>query len=215
MDPLNPSKPTTRITVSDLLERTVVDQESDQVLLGEIVSALHERGFGLLMMILVLPNCVPIPLPPGVSTIFSLPLLIIAIQMILGYPAPKLPKFLMQKSIKRKTLSGLISVVVPKLRIVEKYLRPRFSYISSKKMERFLGVFWLLFALSIAIPIPGTHFIPGVGIFLSALGLVSVDGIALILGLLVGMAGLLLSFGILVFGMKAIFHFLPFLKHIL
>ena len=55
-------------TICDELEELIHGSHGDSVTLEEIVHRLRERGFGMLMMVLVLPNCVPIPIPPGMST---------------------------------------------------------------------------------------------------------------------------------------------------
>ena len=93
-------------TASEVLEEAISNQTSDKVSMGELMHALNERGFGLLMLILVLPNCVPIPIPPGGSTIFSIPLLFLAIQMLIGRDSPWLPNWLSNRKIERKTLAA-------------------------------------------------------------------------------------------------------------
>lgn len=165
--------------------------------------ALHERGFGLLMLVLVLPNCVPVPLPPGISTIFSLPLLFLSTQMLMGLDSPWLPGWLHKKKINRKTLAKIISRANPRLKKIEILLRPRLSFASTRTGEKLLGGFWLIFSLSIAIPLPMTNFIPGVGILVSALGLLSKDGVVLLLGILIGLGGIVVTTMVIFLGAQA------------
>ena len=42
---------------------------------GEIIAALHERGFGALLLIFALPAALPLPVPPGINVIIALPAL--------------------------------------------------------------------------------------------------------------------------------------------
>lgn len=194
---------------SEVLEETLDNhQQQDEITLGELVHALHERGFGLLMVIFVLPNCVPIPVPPGVSTVFSLPLLFLSLQMLIGRDYPWLPAWLKKKTIKRATLALLISKLSPKLKFIEKLLKPRLSFASSTAGERIVGFFWLLFAISIAIPLPMTNFIPGVGILIMSLGLLSKDGITIITGIVIGMLGIFLTTAVILLGAKVVHNFL-------
>ena len=72
---------------SDFLAIVVVENKKEAMTVGEIKNALHERGFGILMAIGALPLCLPIPIPPGYTTLFSIPLFIFSVQMILGMRA--------------------------------------------------------------------------------------------------------------------------------
>lgn len=188
---------------SDVLERAVNQHDTDDVSLGDLMQALHERGFGLLMLVLVLPNCVPVPVPPGVSTIFSLPLLYLSVQMLAGLDSPRLPSWLRNKKINRRTLAKIVQAANPKLRKIEILLRPRLSFASTRTGEKILGFFWLLFAISIAIPLPMTNFIPGIGILVSALGLLSKDGLVVLLGIAIGIGGLCVTAMVLILGAQA------------
>lgn len=67
----NKEKPT-----SDFLAMVIIQQKNSSITVGEIKNALHERGFGILMAIAAIPICLPIPAPPGYTTLFSLPLFI-------------------------------------------------------------------------------------------------------------------------------------------
>lgn len=189
---------------SEVLEETVGNHQADDISLGELMRVLQERGFGLLMVVLVLPNCVPIPVPPGVSTIFSIPLLFLALQMLIGQTVPWLPRWLMAKTIKRTTLAAMVSTLSPRLKFVEKLLKPRLAFFGTPLGERIVGFFWLLFAISIAIPLPMTNFVPGIGILLVSLGLLSRDGLVILLGIIVGTLGCLFTLSLLILGIKAI-----------
>lgn len=187
---------------SEVLEETVDNHTADDVSLGELMAVLQERGFGLLMVVLVLPNCVPIPVPPGVSTIFSVPLLFLAAQMLVAHPVPWLPMWLRKKTIKRATLAMMVSKLAPRLKIVEKLLKPRLTFFDSDAGERVIGFFWIIFALSIAVPMPMTNFVPGIGILLMSLGLLNRDGLIIIAGIIVGCLGTAFTATMLIFGVK-------------
>lgn len=193
---------------SDVLEQTVGRHTHDDVALGELLQALQERGFGLLMVVFVLPNCVPIPVPPGVSTIFSIPLVFLSLQMLVGRPSPWLPRWLRKKTIKRITLAALVSKLSPRLKIVEKLLKPRFTFTHTKLGERIVGLFWLIFAVSIAVPLPMTNFVPGIGILIMSLGLLSKDGITVMIGIVIGLLGVAFTTAMLLFGAKVVKAFL-------
>ena len=186
------------------LEALLHGSPEENVTLETIVHRLRERGFGMLMMVLVLPNCVPIPIPPGMSTLFSLPLLFLTAQMLLGRTEPWVPAKLAKKPIKMHYLRSVLTRIMPPLQHLQKYVRPRLSFTHSKAGERFVGFCWFLFALSIAVPMPMTNFLPGTGILISALGLMGRDGYIILGGLAVGSIGVLITTQLLLLGSDAI-----------
>lgn len=122
-DPLPPSGPDDVLrppTVSETLNHVVDRYRGDTVTVAELLHALHERGFGLLMAIFVLPNCVPVPIPPGGSTLFSLPLLFICLQMLCGRSTPWMPQWLLKQRINRSVLTTIVSKATPRLRWMER-----------------------------------------------------------------------------------------------
>ncbi len=192
------------IPASEALHGVVRNNSADYISLFEVKQALHERGFGLIMLIFSLPLCLPIPLPPGATALPSIPLLLFSLQMVMGMDSPWIPKWLGNKRIKRKTLAQIIEKGAPYLQKVERFLRPRFSFTSSLGGEKLVGIFCLLFSASIAVPLPLTNFIPATGIAIMSLGLLSKDGITIIFGMAVGSAGVTLTTLIIIFGKKAI-----------
>lgn len=213
LPPILEPKPEAKKHTSDLLEGVIRDQTADTMSLEEIKHALHERGFGVLMAIAALPLCIPIPSPPFYSTLFSLPLFIFSIQLIYGSDSPWLPSWLMRKQIKRKTLALMVEKAAPTLRRIEKLLKPRWSFAGSRTGERVIGVMAFLFTFIIAMPIPFANLLPGYGILIMSLGLLSKDGITILLGMLVGMIGVVLAAIVVFLGtgtLLSIFHWLGF-----
>jgi len=185
-------------STSELLENVVVVYRSESISIGEIKNSLHERGFGVLLAIAALPLCLPVPVPPGYTTLFSIPLFIFSIQMIIGMRAPWLPAWIEKKEIKRASLEKLVLKANPWLRKIEKRLQPSLTYISVHTWERIIGIFAFVFALSISLPIPLTNFPPGWGILIMSLGLLSKDGITILIGMIVGTIGVGITMIILV-----------------
>jgi hypothetical protein len=185
-------------STSELLENVVVVYRSDTITVGEIKNSLHERGFGVLLAIAALPLCLPVPVPPGYTTLFSIPLFIFSIQMIIGMQAPWLPAWIEKKEIKRTSLEKMVIKANPWLKKIEKRLQPRLTYISVHTWERIIGIFAFVFAVSISLPIPLTNFPPGWGILIMSLGLLSKDGITILIGMIVGTIGVGITMIILV-----------------
>ncbi len=184
---------------SDVLEDAINNNQNDRVSVDELMHALHERGFGLLLIIFVLPNCVPIP-APGLTSLTAIPIMFLAYQLIVGRDAPWLPSWIANKTIRRTTLAMMIAKAAPRMKKVEKLLRARLSFASSNTGERVVGVFCMLFAISIALPLPWTNFIPGIGILVMSLGLLSRDGVTILIGIAIGSVGVALTGAIIILG---------------
>lgn len=175
---------------SEFLAIVVVENKKEVMTIGEIKNALHERGFGILMAIAAIPLCLPVPVPPGYTTLFSIPLFIFSVQMVLGMRAPWLPEWIEKKAVKRRDLENFINKATPLLKKIETRMQPRMTYISVHTWERIIGIFAFVFAVSIALPIPLTNFPPGWGILVMSLGLLSRDGITILIGMIIGTIGI-------------------------
>ncbi|MCO6426561.1 exopolysaccharide biosynthesis protein [Nitrosomonas communis] len=175
---------------SELLQSVVLHNTNDTMSVGEIKNSLQERGFGIFLAIAALPICLPIPVPPGYTTFFSLPLFIFSVQMIWGMKSPWLPEWIGKKKINKKNLEKLITKATPWLRKIESYLHPRLTYISVHAWERIIGIFTFIFTIAIAMPIPLINFLPGCGILIMSLGLLNRDGLTIMVGMVVGTIGI-------------------------
>jgi hypothetical protein len=155
------------------------------------------------MLFFALPLSIPLPVPPGLTAIPAIPLLIFSIQMLRGMDSPWLPRWVGRKTIKRKTVALMVEKTAPHLKKVEKLLRPRFSFASSRMGERIIGFFGFIFAVSILVPLPFTNFIPAVGITFMSLGLLSKDGVPIVLGMMIGSFGVFVTTLIIFIGKAA------------
>lgn len=200
---------------SDILKEVadISNANSDKVTLFDIKAALQERGFGVLIIIFSLPLSVPIPVPPGYTTILSVPLILFALQLLFGFDSPWMPNWLERRSFQRSTLALLVGKTSPALKKIEKFMKPRMSFIFYGPGEKILAFIMLLCALSIALPLPLTNFIPAIGTTLISLGLMSRDGLLSILGVLLSLCGILLTLVVIVKGPQLILGAFSFLKN--
>ncbi len=199
---------------SDILKEVADTNNNDnyKVTLFDIKTALHERGFGILIIIFSLPLSVPIPVPPGYTNILSIPLILFSLQLLFGFDSPWMPNWLERKSFQRSTLALVVEKTSPTLKKIEKFMKPRMSFIFRGPGENILAFIMLLCALSIAIPLPLTNFIPAIGTTLISLGIMNKDGFLSIMGVLVSLCGLLLTLVVIVKGPQLIFGAFSFLK---
>jgi hypothetical protein len=182
------SQPPLRETTSQILHRLTIGRPEDKVSFGEMVDALGERSFGLLLIMLALPNCIPFPGVPGVSFVTGMAILYISVQLILARDEPALPAWLNRKSFTRGQLSHFIVKTNPLLRWLEKPIRPRLSPMVAGPGERMIGFIALVHAITLALPIPMGNLPQGIALILLALALIELDGLMAIFGYLASIA---------------------------
>jgi len=182
------SEPTLRETTSQVLHRLTIGQPEDKVTFGDMVDALGERGFGVLLILLALPNCIPFPGVPGVSFVTGMAIFYIGIQLVLARDEPALPAWLNRKSFTRGQLAGFIAKTTPLLRWLEKPVRPRLPSMVAGPGERIIGLVALIHAVTLALPIPMGNLPQGIALILLALALIELDGLMAILGYLASIA---------------------------
>lgn len=193
-----------RRSVSHILLEFGRDWPKERVALGEILSTLNERSYGLLLILFALPNLVPIYLP-GLSAVLGLPLAFIATQMILGRSRPWLPQAILQRSISREDYARVIGKALPSLVRIERILKPRLSFLTVAMAERLIGCFCLVLSLLLALPIPLTNIPLALPVALFGLALVERDGLCALAATALG-AGAVTTAGWAAF--KAVWAFL-------
>jgi hypothetical protein len=172
---------------SELLLVLTKDIPNARVTIGEMMRALGERGFGLLIVFFSLPCFIP---PPGLAELFGIPVLILGFQMLCGRHSPRLPGFIERRSLKRETVLKIVTLVQPRLQRIEAVLKPRWVQLFSPRMDRLLGLFVVLCAVAIIFPFPGTNMPVGLALIIISLAVMEEDGVVLSGGLLIGAAGL-------------------------
>lgn len=201
-----------KIITTQIIEDVVNKSSSDRIMIHDIIEAMESVGFGLVMM--VFSFGIIIPTPPPFPSIISLPLVIFSLQMAIGYSAPKLPKKLSNLSVKRSVLIMIVQKSSFLIRKVERFLKPRFMFLSQSYGERLVGVFLLIFSSFILIPMPLSNYIPGIGILITSFGMLSKDGLFIIIGIAVGIMGVIISILALFIGMEFFYYIKDFFVNI-
>jgi hypothetical protein len=190
--------------LSDILRRLAENNNPD-LTLGDIVLALGERGFGALILLLAAPNL--IPLPPGSSFIFGLPLVFITAQLMIKQDKVWLPRKLMETKVGGGRLPYLLERLVPYVVKVEKLLKPRGTILVSSLGERLAGLAGLLCATILLLPILFANMAPAFALCCFALGLIEQDEIAMAGGWLGTIATVIILGVLYIFG-TAVFTYL-------
>lgn len=185
------SLPPGQARTSELLEDFASRLDGERVRLGDLVSLLGNRSFGILLLLFAMPNLVP--LPPGSSTVFGIPLMLVSLQMMLGWPTPWMPRWALERSIARNVFVGMLDKVLPRIRWLERWLRPRAVQWTGLRAERVLGGYCALQAFVLALPLPLANLPPALTIVLVALGLMERDGLLVMAGCVAGLLSLMIA----------------------
>jgi hypothetical protein len=144
----------------------------------EILDSTAERGFSLIIGLLVLPFL--FPMPPGLATVLGPGCLILALQMALGKKEPWLPKNIAKKKFPRQLSLHLFNRVKQISRLLEKLTRPRLLAITKHPyIWRINGLCIAWLALLLMLPIPFTNPLPTIGILLFVIATLEADGLIL------------------------------------
>ncbi len=156
--------------ISRIVAQVAAAFPGERISLGDMATAFGERAFGMLLLLLLLPG-----LLPGMASVFGMPLLILGIQMGLGFRKPKLPGILARQTIKRADLLRLASASSKGLSRIERYVRPRAGFWTRPYGERIIGWLTAYVALMLILPGPGTNGPPAFGNIVMALGVIEQD----------------------------------------
>ncbi len=177
--------------LSLLLER-LAETPHERTTVGDIAIALQDRSFGAFLLIFALPNLVPAP--PGATLVLGLPLAVVAWQMIASpHGRVVLPRWLGDYGLRRSTFEKIVEKLVPSLRVAERLFRPRHWFLGSRFSERILGLYILLLAVVVILPIPLGNWPPAFALAIIGFAHSERDGIGVLVGCLVGVVALLLA----------------------
>lgn len=170
--------------VSKRLE-AIKDIDPDSSLtLRQIDEIFGEDGAPVTILFLCLPFLFPMPIP-GISTAFGFAIILLTIRIASPKPLP-LPKFTDRITLSGKVMAQIAEMSLKHILRVEKYLKPRASYLTRGTSKVLAAIAMILASIALALPIPPviplTNTIPAIAISLFALGILMRDGVMVVLG---------------------------------
>lgn len=160
--------------------REVAESEAEKVSIGELMELFGGRALGALLLVFSL-ICV-LPLPPGSTTIFGAPLVLLAPQLLIGARAAWLPRKVRARCISTADLRRGLPKALPWLERVEAVSRPRFAWLFGPAGQRVIGLVCTILALVLILPIPLGNMLPAAAVTMLSLSLVQRDGVLALLG---------------------------------
>lgn len=199
----NPARP---LPLSQRLKQIIDESDAERLSFTDLAAKLQSRAWGGLLFIFAAINV--LPLPPGTSVFFAIPLMIVSAQMVLGRSSPWFPARIDRRGVRKIELQRLIAKIQGVEARIERVLKPRLASLTGPAATRLIGLICFILALLAAIPIPLFHMAPAAAILIYGLALVYRDGAvvivaaaATVLGLIVD--ALLVGSGVAVLGYAA------------
>jgi hypothetical protein len=194
-----------RRRLSAELELLLREFAVETVTLREVVGVLHGRGYVLLVMLLALPFCTPVPLP-GLSTPLGVVIALIGVRLSLG-EKPWLPARLLDTRLPPTTFHRVFTLTRKLVLGFEKLLRPRLLWVTgSARLEQLHAVPIVICAvlLLLPLPVPLSNVIPAWAVLLLAGGLLERDGAFILSGYVATLLAVVFFAAIAFFGFEVV-----------
>jgi hypothetical protein len=171
-----PHKPT-----SAVLDGLIEAAPAGYVTMDWLLAHLRSRSFGILFLVLGVCGLIPL-----ISPLAGLLLVILAFQMVRGHDGLFLPRRLGSRPIPTAKLVSMLSRIVPVLRYLERFVRPRWPT-PVEITKRVVGGVVILLSLGLFVPLPLSNIPFGLNIILLSFAYLEQDGVLLSLALVVAL----------------------------
>ena len=171
-----------KISLTEQIGSVLKGAPKEGLCLKDLVNTLEYRAHAIVIIILCLPFCTPIPLP-GASSIIAVFIFFIAGAILFRLP-PYLPFGWESRRFDCGRLLKIYERAEPWLRKLELVLRPRWLVLAAHPAAvRVHGLLIILTAVLLALPAPpGGNALPGLAIMALCLALIEEDGVLSVVG---------------------------------
>jgi hypothetical protein len=167
----------------------------ERLSVAAIFSSLGDKGFALLIVILGLPNCVPL-MPPPIPLICGFLLIGVALQIGLGRKSPWAPAFVLARSVAQQDVRKAAEKAMPLVRKMERFSKPRLQWFEPGIANLLIALVVAVLALGVITAAPFIGQVPwGLAVCLMGLGLVERDGVLVIASVIAAVFAAFLSAG--------------------
>ncbi|UXI67254.1 exopolysaccharide biosynthesis protein [Tahibacter amnicola] len=162
---------------TELLQYSLDQNTGDTITLEQFLAPLETRAYGFLLVLLSLPNFIPIPI--GIGGVSGTILVLVGAQMLYGMDRPWLPRFARNHGFGRTSIEHFVARMKPIFGWLERVCRPRFEQITRKPCSHVSGFLLIVLGVLLALPIPFTNYPFGFLMLLFGVALIERDGILL------------------------------------
>jgi hypothetical protein len=174
--------------------------------LEELGNAFAEKSFAVTILLLMFVPALPLP-TGGISHVFEVITIVVALQMVVGRRTMWLPRKWKQRELGATMTGKAVPFVIRRVRWFEKFSRPRFAGLFGQRwFIQVVGLVIIVFTVGavLAPPFSGLDTLPALGVVTITLAIILEDIVILGIGVVIGTGGIVL---IITIG-AAIAHFL-------
>ena len=169
-----------RTPATALLLAVLDAHEGERISLAELLDPLKRRAFGFLLLLLAIPNFMPVAV--GIGGVMGMLVIALGVQLLLGLEQPWLSPWVGQLTISCAALRRFLARIGPFSDRLEQLSRPRLTPLTVRPFTAVSGLMMMLLGLLLALPLPFTNYLFGGMVIVFALALIERDG-ALLLGI--------------------------------
>jgi hypothetical protein len=146
--------------------------------LGALLATAGTRVHGLALLILALPDAVPLPVPSA-STVLGIPLLFISLHLALFGDQAQLPRRVLAAKLPTPVFVRAVRFLIPTFEWIERHSISRWPTLMR---EHLVGVLCTYLSVLLLLPIPLVNTPPAMCLACIAVGLIRRDGFLVIIG---------------------------------
>ena len=163
-------------------------RSGENVTLGDAIEQAGVRVHGAAILLMALPECLPLPIP-SMGAVLGVPLMIVSAHMALYGERGNLPASAQSIALPQQMIEMTSRYMIKPLRYIERISRPRVSRLASH--ERFIGIVCVLMSFLLLLPIPLMNAFPAIALVCLSWGLVQGDGLLVGVGIVISAAVML------------------------
>lgn len=157
-----------------LLRSALMSMPGERVSVEQLLEPLRRRAFGFVLLLLAIPNFIPVPV--GIGGIMGVLVVVLGFEMLIGLEHPWIPGFLRRRTMSREGLLRFLDRIAPVTRRLERLCKPRLQRLTRRPFTLVSGAIMILIGVLLALPIPFTNYVFGGMLIAFAFALVERDG---------------------------------------
>jgi hypothetical protein len=161
-----------------LLRAALLASPGERISVEALLEPLQRRAFGFLLLLLAIPNFIPVPL--GIGGVMGVLVIALGLEMLVGLEHPWIPGFLRRRTMSREGLLRFLDRAEPITRRLETVCKPRLQRLTRRPFTFVSGAIMILIGILLALPIPFTNYVFGGMLIAFAFALVERDGALLV-----------------------------------
>jgi hypothetical protein len=177
--------------VADVLDRirTIAEDPTGRLTCNGLIETVGTGSHVLAIMVFSVLNL--LPGPPGYSVVIGLAIMAFAVMLFAHRPL-RVWAFVGERQIPLTILVKMLEFLAAFTRIISKFSSPRAAALASPRLLPIIAIMAFVFGVGMLVPIPFTNTLPSLGLAILCVGILNHDGLAVLIGSLIGIVGVLL-----------------------